>query len=43
MTSTNNSVWKSVRRPVYNSIRNVKPCVNQKLEEYDFDIIRNPL
>ncbi len=36
-------ISKSVRLPVYNSMRNVEPWVHQKLEEYDFDIIRNPL
>jgi hypothetical protein len=29
-------ISKSVRLPVYNSIRNVKPWVHQKLEDYDF-------
>jgi hypothetical protein len=30
-------ISKSVRLPVYNSIRNVKPCIHQKLEDYDFN------
>jgi hypothetical protein len=30
-------ISKSVRLPVYNSMRNVEPWVHQKLEDYDFN------
>ena len=30
-------ISKSVRLPVYNSMRNVEPSVKQKLEDYDFN------
>jgi hypothetical protein len=35
--SVGDSVWDSVRNSVVNSSINARPCVIQKLKEYDFN------